>query len=124
MKIINLTPHTVNIFNSECVQIAAFPPSGKVARVSVSTTKRGIIPIGTLEDILAGVSSAGIPVVVGSYGAVTDLPQPEAGTVYIVSALVRTSPECKGRVDVLSPADLVRDASGNIIGCKSLEANR
>lgn len=110
MKIINLTPHTMNIFNSEGVQIAAFPPSGKVARVSVKLEQRAHID--------------GIPVVAGSYGAVTDLPQPEAGTVYIVSALVRTAPECKGRVDVLSPADLVRDASGNIIGCKSLEANQ
>ena len=124
MKIINLTPHTINVFSPEGVQIASFQPSGKVARVSVSATQRGIVPIGTPEDILAGVSSSGIPVVVGLYGAVTDLPQPEVGTVYIVSALVRTSPECKGRVDVLSPADLVRDASGNIIGCKSLEANR
>jgi len=37
---------------------------------------------------------------------------------YIVSQLVKSA--CPGRDDLLVPAEVVRDNSGNIIGCRSL----
>ena len=101
MKIINLTPHAVNLPSG------GVPPSGGVARVSV-----------TLADVG---EFAGVKLVTGQYGQVTGLPESQAGTLYIVSALVRVA--CPNRKDLGSPAGLVRDASGNITGCSSLEVN-
>lgn len=53
-----------------------------------------------------------------SYGAVTGLPEPEAGTIYVVSQLVVThTPE---RADLAFPFDLVRDDEGSITGFRAL----
>ena len=57
----------------------------------------------------------------GSYGKVSNLPEPKDGVLYIVSAAVRTAlPE---RNDLASPAHLVRDEEGRIIGCLAFEIN-
>lgn len=56
-----------------------------------------------------------------SYGAVEGLPEPKAGVIYIVSALVRAA--VPGRLDVASPGELVRDAAGAVVGCKGLSVN-
>jgi len=97
----NLTPHAVNINN------ITIHPSGIVARVEKVTN-------------LAG-KFEGIPLVKGSYGEVIDLPEEKEGVMLIVSSLVRIA--MSGRSDLASPADLVRDVDGRIIGCESLEIN-
>jgi hypothetical protein len=99
--IINLTPHAVNIGSQ------TFQPSGKAARVAVT-----LATVGTID---------GITLKRGTYGQVTDLPDAQDGTVYIVSALVRTA--LPDRKDLASPAELLRDEKGNITGCRSLEIN-
>lgn len=105
MPILNLTPHNINILNnSGAAQTIA---STGVARVSGVTTE-----VGTHE---------GIRLVRTSYGPVTGLPEQKDGVILIVSAMVRNA--SPGRSDLTSPADLVRDAAGNIIGCKALEIN-
>lgn len=105
MKTINLTPHAVVIIHGEVrVQI---PASGQIARISASSA-----PAGTHE---------GIPLVTTTYGNPVGLPDAQEGVLLIVSALVRSS--LPGRTDLASPSDLVRDASGNIIGCRCLEVN-
>ena len=108
MKLINLTPHDVVLYRADGTR-ETIPPSGTVARVTQETTRVG--------------SVAGVPVVTTRPGPVTGLPDFEAddGAGYIVSALVRLA--LPDRIDLFSPADLVRDAAGNVVGCRALEGN-
>ena len=100
-RFVNLTPHEVNVGELD------LPTSGLVARVDVAHREVG--------------HHAGVPLLVGSYGEVSNLPEPEDGVLYIVSAAVRTAlPE---RNDLASPAHLVRDEEGRIIGCLAFEVN-
>ena len=95
--LINLTPHAIHEVNTKIT----FPPSGNVARVSVSYIKDGEIN--------------GIPVCRAEYGSVEGLLELKKDTVYIVSGFVKSAvPE---RKDVVSPGELVRDESGKPIGC-------
>ena len=103
-----MTPHAVALHRADGTT-ETIPPSGAVARVSQVATRVG--------------SVSGVPVVTTRPGPVTGLPAFEAddGVGYIVSALVRIAlPE---RIDLFSPADLVRDAAGAVVGCRSLEGN-
>lgn len=97
----NLTPHAVRIQTS--AGVVEVPASGTIARVG---TKR--IPMPEVE---------GIPVVKTEFGEVEGLPAPEAGTIFIVSALVLSR---VSRGDVFAPGELIRDAGGNVIACKGL----
>lgn len=108
MRLVNLTPHAV-VLHRDDGTTEAIPPSGSVARVSQVATQVGTV--------------AGVPVVTTRPGSVTGLPAFEAddGAGYIVSAMVRLAmPE---RIDLFSPADLVRDAAGAVVGCRALEGN-
>ena len=62
-----------------------------------------------------------LPLVVGTYGAVTGLPELHPGVLLIVSALVRTA--LPDRKDLASPVDVIRDEKGVILGCRALEIN-
>ena len=63
----------------------------------------------------------GIPILVSKVTEATHLPDPKKGTYYIVPAIVRVSvPE---RKDLLSPAKLLRDGNGSVIGCTAFERN-
>lgn len=101
ITIINLTPHAINLPDR------TLPPTGTVARCIEVT-----VPAGNID---------GIEIIRRKYGEVTDLPDAQYETVYIVSALVRMArPD---RHDLLSPGDTIRDADGKIIGAKNLIAN-
>ena len=104
MNIINLTPHSINFVSADGQPVLTVPSSGTLARVSSRTITTG--------------SVAGIPVTETEFGSVEGLPEPQDGTVYIVSAIV--AQRCKGRNDVFIPNESVRDEKGRIIGCKSL----
>lgn len=101
-KMVNLTPHTIN-FITNGIKIA-IEPSDEIARVTCTSK---------IVDIINE-----IPVTENEYGEVTGLPDPEEGTIYIVSSLV--AQRCKDRNDVFIPSDSIRDEKGRIIGCKSL----
>lgn len=103
MKIVNLTPHNVNIINKDG-SIRTIKASGTVARCTQSTQV-----VDTIDNI---------PITSTLFGDVVDLPLPQPDTMFIVSRLVLTA--CSDRDDLLVPNDLVRDDNGNIIGCKSL----
>jgi hypothetical protein len=105
MTIINLTPHEVVLCG---VRIAA---SGQQARVA-TTRKLGTYTV---------VSDRPVPIYYTVLGAVTGLPEAAEGVGYIVSALVRSA--APDRRDIYSPADLVRDSAGIVIGCESLDSN-
>lgn len=53
------------------------------------------------------------------FGGITDMPPVIDGVFYIVSRMVLDAAP-KSRQDLLAPGELVRDSSGNIIGCKGL----
>jgi hypothetical protein len=100
-RFVNLTPHEVNIGALDV------PASGTVARVLVEHREIG--------------QHAGVLLVDGAYGKVTNLPEPKNGVLYIVSAAVRCA--LPQRHDLASPAHLVRDKEGRIVGCLALEVN-
>lgn len=97
IKIINLTPHAVTITDGP-----TFQPSGQVARVSVQQVDD--------RDI------NGVPVKKQTFGDIVDLPNPQADTVYIVSAIVLAAAKDMGRTDVVAPdtANAVRNDNGHI----------
>lgn len=104
MTIINLTPHAINFLREDNSVLATVEPSGTIARASQT------------RDLVSEVN--GIPVNQCSYGAVTGLPDPQDGTIYLVSAL--TAQACPERSDVFITDDAVRDENGRIIGCRAI----
>lgn len=114
MRIVNLTPHVINIVTAEGLPVMDILPSGEVARVRSYT-----IEVGELEaeTDMAGIDVK-IPLTSTEYEAVEGLPSPRLGTVYVVSSLV--AQRVKGRDDVLIPNESVRDENGRIVGCRSL----
>lgn len=107
LKVVNLTPHSINIVDAEGVLIRELPSEG-LARVSSVST-----PVGVVDQI---------PVIKQEFGKVQGLPTPEKGVYYIVSAMVGTAAAKDGRTDLLGPAEFLRDQDGNILGCKALQA--
>ena len=106
-KIINKTPHPVNVVSKEGEAIVTYNPEGEPARCSQET-----IVIGDINDI---------PLTKTSFGDVLDLPDPQPDTFYIVSRLVLSA--CPDRNDLIVPNELVRDDEGHIIGCMSFAIN-
>jgi len=101
---LNLTPHNV-VLNDGTV----YPKSGIVARVSQSFSPPD-------EDSIA----------TQSYGATTDLPEPQEGVMFIVSLVVLTAVE-KHRNDCVAPGSgapgVVRDEKGQILSVPFLVRN-
>ena len=110
-KIINLTPHSINVIGEDDSVAITIETSGNVARCSQT--------IDIVDTI--NVNNIAIPVSSSSYGEVVDLPAPQDDTYYIVSRLVMSA--CPNRQDLLVPNDLVRDEAGRVIGCRSLANN-
>ncbi|MBF8378501.1 hypothetical protein IW967_11610 [Alicyclobacillus mali] len=54
-------------------------------------------------------------------GELVDLPDPTDDTVYVTSTIVAQAAARAGRTDVYSPAELVRDGNGTVIGCRGLQ---
>jgi hypothetical protein len=113
MKFVNLTPHTLTVVDDSGNTVLSVAPSGSVARVSTQQTVVGNV--------------AGIDVVRTVFGDVDGLPAPQPDTVYIVSTLVLQSLKANGidRGDVVapdtSPASVVRNADGQIIGVRRFQ---
>lgn len=102
INLVNLTPHEIRIIRED--QEVVIQPSGTIARCQVE------------QRVIGSVN--GIPVYKASYGQVENLPDPQEGVIYIVSALVAQA--VPNRKDVLIPFDSVRDQNGKIVGCKAL----
>lgn len=110
MKIVNLTPHTVNVCDESGSVVRSIEPSGKVLRLPTRA-----YAAGELDEI---------PLVRLSYEEPEDLPPVENDTVYIVSSLMIEPLARMGRRDFVapdtSPGSVVRDDEGRIIGVKRL----
>ena len=110
MKIVNLTPHELNIYLPNG-KVLTIKPSGTVARVRTSQMKEG--------------SVYGIPVVRTQYLDVEGLPPKKEDTIYIASTLVTQIARQMMRNDVFAPdtgpQSAVRDETGRIIGVRRLQ---
>jgi hypothetical protein len=113
VKLVNLTPHPITLVTGDFR--LTIPPSGQVARREEKT-----VFCGNLDVAAEGFFNNNFPVrlVRTEYGEVTGLPEPQPGTMYIVSAMVRQA--VPDRRDVVSPGALVRDAEDKVIGCQEL----
>lgn len=107
MKLINCTPHPINIYNKQN-DILVIQPSGLIPRISTVETLAGSIKLNDTWDI---------PLYVSHTGPCTDVPEPNGNHVYIVSQLVASE---INRKDLVYPNDIIRDNNGDILGCKSL----
>jgi len=99
-NILNFTPHALNVVDLDG-NVTTFPSVG-VARVATSTK--------TLDPI------NGFGVVATAFSDVTGLPDYDPDKYYVVSRLVLSA--CPDRADLLCPGELIRDADGNVVGCK------
>ena len=99
MRIVNLTPHEIRIGD------VRIPSAGlaRCATVAVPMYVRG----------------CPVPVVRQRFGDVSGLPDPEDGTIYVVSMPVAQAIGID-RDDIFVPGEQIRDESGRIVGCKSL----
>lgn len=107
MKFINCTPHPIQLLDGDNQLVISLPKGGIIPRLSQSTKQ---------VDVVEGVS-----ITETIFGDTQDLPESQDGVLLIVSRLVLSAnPD---RNDLVVPNELVRDGSGNIIGCKSLARN-
>ena len=113
-RIVNLTPHAVRLYAADgvtLIQEIPGPAKGGEARVSEAP--------GGHDGMFMGVAIYSPPTV----GEVINLPPPEEGTFYLVSAVVAAA--VRGRADVLrpgtGPADAcVRNEAGQVVGVTRL----
>jgi len=108
MKFINLTPHPIQIWDSD-KNVIVYQATKPSARCTEEFEEIGIIEDENDNWIRIGELS---------YNQVYNLPEPQENTFYIVSVLVAQS--CPDRTDLLVPYDLVRNENGSITGCRSL----
>ncbi len=108
-KLINLTPHALNIKTSDG-QVLKLDPSGDVARVNTINK-----PVFSLDT---GNNDTFIPVHVVLFGDVIGLPSPQDGVFLIVSRIVKNA--VPTRRDVLVPGAPIRNDDGVIIGADGL----
>jgi hypothetical protein len=104
MKIENCTPHVVHLHKQ----------NGEVLTIEAS---KNPVRVSTKNDTLSDID--GIPVFKKTFGAIENLPEPVEGTIYIVSSIVLSALN-GSRNDCYVPDDVIRDASGAIIGAKAL----
>jgi len=106
MKVVNLTPHEVKVFDDNDVVIKTYSSAG-LARASQVNT-----PVDNVDGVL---------VVSTSYGEVTGLPEPTEGTVFIVSFITVNAARAHGRTtdDLLVTSSPVRNDRGQVIGCRA-----
>ena len=106
-KMINLTPHAINVYDVDRkTLIYTLEPSGQIARVEMTRKQ-----IGTLFGA--------VPVFRSELGDVTGIPA--GNSLYIVSSMVRLA--LPKNFNIYSPGELLRDESGQPIGCIGLESN-
>jgi len=104
MKIVNCTPHRLNILDDHENEVMVVEPSGQIARVNMGSEICGEVFGFTLSKV--------------TIGDIEGLPPYEDDTIIITSSMVEAQ---TSRQDVYSPGALVRDESGKPIGCQGLK---
>lgn len=109
MNIVNLTPHALNLMpQGPEGPVVTLPPSGQIARCAVDRVQVDTVAV---DGII-------VPVNQTRFGEVSDLPDPQPDTIYVVSTLVAQA--VRDRQDVFIVDDVVRDDQGRIIGARAL----
>lgn len=106
-RIINLTPHTINIVDGVGSKIVDLPSEGEARAVQKN------VNFGSLGDI---------PLVRAEFGEPIGLPEPAENTFYVVSAITANAAKAAGRTtdDLLITVETVRNEKNQIVGCKAL----
>lgn len=107
MRVINMTPHAVNLLSPDGAELMTFQPSGSLIRLTTNTVAAGEVEVD-------GVT---IPLTTTAFGNPEGLPAFQEGTMYIVSALIKSA--LPDRTDLVVPNEAVRDEQGRIVGCRS-----
>lgn len=107
----NLTPHRVVITTPE-EDIGFISEGEPYPRARVHK-----LPYGELV-VPSQYRDVRVPIWYTRTGEVLNLPEPEEGTLFIVSRVVAEA--LPNRDDLLFPDDLVRDKEGRVIGAKGL----
>lgn len=122
MKIINCTPHEVNILDAQCTRYnpvhKGFDLVGEKIVLQEFAPSRIIPRCLTKEKEEWSIS--GIPIISIEFGDISGLPDEDPDTMLIVSAIVANAGRAKGRKDLLVPTRMVRDSEGRICGCLAL----
>ena len=110
MKIVNLTPHPINLIpNGHDGPVVIIQPSGTVARCATTRIQFDTVDV---EGLTIAVNRT-------EFGEVMGLPEPQPDTLYVVSMLVAQAVSGT-RDDVLVVDDVVRNKYGDIIGARAL----
>lgn len=109
VKITNLTPHSVAVFEWKEDPIIVLPPQRTAARLGEDISEVGNLEV---EGVNLRLRRARFN---GSYDG---LPEPSPGEAYLVSRL--TAEALPQRRDLYFPLTERRDGSGRILGCETL----
>lgn len=107
MKVINLTPHNVDICDEYGRIVRTYYANGKVARVNNGYEYVDYV--------------CGVPLVVRGDEKVIDLPEPQEDTLYIVSNIILSY--CPDRMDLIAPVMQVKH-NGRVVGCRAFVSNK
>lgn len=104
-KVINLTPHPVDIVTESGV--LTIEPTSPPCRIEITRSAAESIDVNGVNVGIFEVSR----------GTTLDLPPRRNGVQMIVSRMV--AEENPDRDDLVFPLDLVRDDNGGVVGCSS-----
>ena len=133
----NLTPHTVTLYSGAAVDTTTskrgdyrlasgatptreFPADGVARAAEVGGEPDGVLP---LARSMAWLPPLEVPVYAPvRFAGTVDLPAPVDGVALIVSQIAGEAARAEGRdcADLFTVADIVRDATGRIVGCLAL----
>jgi len=120
MPFVNMTPHVLNVLPGNGGLVQVLPPSGQSVRVGQSFE-----PVGVLEGVslYRAVYGAVETIDNATKAVVGGLPPVVEGTTYVVSGQALEAVKASGRSDFAAPGELVRDESGQPVGCRGLKVN-
>ena len=102
MNFVNLTPHPLTIKKNDGT-ILELEVGDYVRATQTQNKVKEIDNINFYETV---------------YGKVEGLPEPQEGTIYIVSLITKMA--CPERDDLVTPGNLIRNEEGAIVGCEGL----
>jgi len=124
MKIVNLTPHDVRLGHESAWPIPPAIPGGVRVAAPLSPSPWPLDPevrgLQSTEPASVDVGGYAIPIVSVTYGELVGLPPPEAGTIYLLSQIACAAARRLGRCDCFYPADVRRDARGEVTHAMAL----
>ena len=126
VKLINLTPHILRIFDADDVEYNSKSKAFYLKKKNSYNIPIVLTPGNNIPRVQISRNETkklnGIPVIESNYGEIKNYPQKEDGTYYIVSAITANAFRKENRNDILVPNQIVRDEHGQIIGCVSFSS--